>query len=171
MTSHTKGAWKKAFWLAHLRCQRQISALGVLKEPMSGAHGVFPPAGQNMSQLETALGNLALEVATDSAILQQLTLANLSLTTINAVLTTTNKTWVDSAVKARAAVVSVGTTGGKKAGKPLPNSYCWTHGHKVYGLHSSATCGTKAVGHHVEATKTNTLGGSEKNKGWESAQS
>ena len=153
---------------------------------MGGANGVFPPAGQStaqpgqsMGQLEAALNNLALAASTDSAILQQLTAANLALTTTNAMLTANNKTLVDLATKARAAANAGGTggrtadtgrtTGGREKSKPIPNSYCWMHGHKVYGNHSSATCTTKAEGHQVEATHTNTLGGSERNKGWAAA--
>ena len=98
-----------------------------------------------MGQLETALYNLALAALTDLAILQQLTAANLALTTTNAMLTATNKALVDSAIKACAAAGSggppagtTGTAGNKK--KPLPNGYCWMHRHKVYSTHSSATC-------------------------------
>ena len=64
-------------------------------EPMGGAHGVFQPAGQK-------LDNLAISASTDSAILQQLTAANIALTTTNAMLAT-NKTLVDLATKVWAA--------------------------------------------------------------------
>ena len=48
-----------------------------------------------------------------------------------------------------------------------PGNYCWTHGHWVSKDHTSATCGNKAEGHKNDATLTNTMGGSEKDKGWD----
>ena len=139
---------------------------------MGGANGVFPPTGPSSGQLEAALDNLALAASTDSAILQQLTAANLELTKANAVLTATNKTLVESATKARAAA-NAGGTGATAVGtakrKPLKNGYCWTHGQKMYGNHSDATCTKPATGHRKEATYNNTMGGSELNKGWDSA--
>ena len=35
--------------------------------------------------------------------------------------------------------------------------------------HTSATCAHKATGHRDDATAVNTLGGSDKDKGWDSA--
>ena len=111
---------------------------------MGGANGVFPPASSN--KLEAALDNLALAATTDSAILQQLTAANLALTKANAVLTATNKSLVDAATKAGATGNAGGAAGATGAGtakpkeKPIKNGYCWSHGHKVYRNHSSATC-------------------------------
>ena len=83
---------------------------------MGGANGVFPPAGHAIPgqaiTLEAALDNLALAASMDSAILQQLMVANLALTTTNALLTATNKTLVESATKARAAAHAGGMTVG-----------------------------------------------------------
>ncbi len=50
--------------------------------------------------------------------------------------------------------------------KPFPGNYCWTHGHHVSQMHTSATCGGKATGHQDMAATSNMMGGSEKNKGW-----
>ena len=50
---------------------------------------------------------------------------------------------------------------------PHPGNYCWTHGHRVSKDHTSATCGNKAAGHKDDATLSNTMGGSEKDKGWD----
>ena len=86
-------------------------------KPMGGANGVFPPASSN--KLEAALDNLALAATTDSAILQQLTAANLALTKANAVLTATNKTLVEAATKAQAAA-NAGGTGTASAGTDKP---------------------------------------------------
>ena len=64
-------------------------------EPLGGAHGVLPAAAPAIGRLETALDNLALAVTNDTAVLQQLTAANLALTATIATLTATNKKLVD----------------------------------------------------------------------------
>ena len=43
-------------------------------------------------------------------------------------------------------------------------NYCWTHGYRVGNQHTSATCQNKAPGHQDNATRANTMGGSETNK-------
>ena len=43
-------------------------------------------------------------------------------------------------------------------------NYCWTHGYRVGNQHTSATCQNKAPGHQDNATRANTMGGSEANK-------
>ncbi len=50
-----------------------------------------------------------------------------------------------------------------------PGNYYWTHGHRIRKDHTSATCAAKATGHRDDATEANTLGGSEKDKGWYTA--
>lgn len=47
-----------------------------------------------------------------------------------------------------------------------PTGYCWTHGHKVTVGHNSRNCKFKNGGHKDDATKDNSMGGSQKNKGW-----
>ena len=48
-----------------------------------------------------------------------------------------------------------------------PAGYCSTHGYRVHKTHTSATCHQKGTHHNDAATRANTLGGSNKNKGWE----
>lgn len=160
-SSRTWSAWKTAFRLAHLKRQRQILASGG-GEPLGGAHGVtpagFPPP---MDRLESALDNLALAATNDKTVLEQLTAANLALTSTVATLTATNKKLADKAKS-----VTPGTPG-KAAKHPHPGNYCWTHGHRVSKDHTSATCGNKAAGHKDDATLANTMGGSERDKGWD----
>ena len=67
-------AWKVAFRLAHLKRQCQLQALGG-GEPLGGAHSILPAPGASIDRLGTALENLALAVANDTTVLQQLTLA------------------------------------------------------------------------------------------------
>ena len=58
---------------------------------------MLPAAGPAIGRLETALDNLALAVTNNTAVLQQLTLANLALTATIGTLTATNKKLVDAA--------------------------------------------------------------------------
>jgi hypothetical protein len=85
-------AWKTAFRLAHVKRQRQILASGG-GEPLGGAHGVLPVSAPAIGRLESALDNLALAALNDTAVLQQLTAANLALASSVATLTATNKNW------------------------------------------------------------------------------
>jgi len=162
--ARTWPAWKTAFRLAHLKRQRQMLASGG-GEPLGGAHGVtpasFPPV---MNRLESALDNLALAATNDRSVLEQLTAANLALTSTIATLTATNKKLVD---KTRAGTPGTPGTPARVAKHPHPGNYCWTHGHRCSKDHTSATCGNKAEGHKNDATLTNTMGGSEKDKGWD----
>ena len=43
-------------------------------------------------------------------------------------------------------------------------NYCWTHGYRVGNKHTSATGQNKAPGHQDNATREDTMGGSEANK-------
>ena len=171
--SRTWVAWKTAFRLAHLKRQRQILASGG-GEPLGGAHGVLPAAAPAIGRLETALDNLALAATNDTAVLQQLTAANLVLTATIATLTATNKKLVDAGrgrgTPAGGTPAGKPAEGGRSTKTPHPGNYCWTHGHRISREHTSATCANKATGHRDDATAANTFGGSEKDKGWASAR-
>ena len=98
-TSRTWTAWKTAFRLAHLKRQRQILASGG-GEPLGGAHGVLPAhLPPVMDRLESALDNLALAATNDKAVVEQLTAANLALTSTIATLTATVKKLADKGGK------------------------------------------------------------------------
>jgi len=125
--------------------------------------------------LETALDNLALAATNDTAVLHQLTSANLALTATVATLTAANKKLVDAVARGRgtpaAGTPAVTPAGGGRSTKtPHPGNYCWTHGHRISKEHTSATCANKATGHRDDATAANTFGGSEKDKGWDAAR-
>ncbi len=62
---------------------------------------MLPAAGPAIGRLERALNNLALAATNDTAVLQQLTVANLALTATIGMLTATNKKLVDAAVRAK----------------------------------------------------------------------
>jgi hypothetical protein len=48
-----------------------------------------------------------------------------------------------------------------------PTGYCHTHGYCVHKSHTSEKCKKKKRGHENEATRADTMGGSNKNQGWE----
>ncbi len=134
----TWSVWKSAFRLAHVKCQHQILASGE-GEPLGGAHGVLPTSAPAIGRLESALDNLALVVLNDTAVLQQLTAANLALTSSVEMLTATNKKLVEAVTRrggnpaATPAVTPAATpAGGGRPPKirqpPHPGNYCWTHG-------------------------------------------
>jgi hypothetical protein len=159
-------AWKMAFRLAHLKCQRQLQASGG-GEPLGGAHSVLPAPAASINRLGTALDNLALAAANDTTVLQQLMAVNLALTTSNAMLTAANKKLSEALAKVPTTTPRTpGTPRAPNKGKPFPGNYCWTLGHRISQLHTSATCGNKAEGHKDAATASNTMGGSEADKGW-----
>jgi hypothetical protein len=131
---------------------------------------VFPAAGPAIKQLEAALNNLALAATNNMAVLQQLTAANLALTATVGTLTATNKKLVDAASRLRGPPAGTPAGGARPIKNPFPGNYCWMHGHRICKEHTSATCTHQAVGHCADATALNTLGGSEKNKGWSMAR-
>jgi hypothetical protein len=157
-------AWKVAFHLAHFKRQRQIQASGG-GEPLRGANSVLPAPAVTIDRLGAALDNLALAAANNITVLQQLTAANLGLTTSNASLTASNKKLSEALAKVPAPAPGTPRLP-RTVNKPKPGNYCWTHGHRISEHHTSATCGSKAAGHMDAVTASNTLGGSDADKGW-----
>ena len=120
--------------------------------------------------LTKALDNLALATTNNRTIIAQLTEANAVLTRANLTLTeqiteliqtmNANKLQNSGNDEQKRAKVK------KIEEKLYPNGYCWTHGYKVAKGHNSHTCSSHTEGHQVNATRTNTMGGSDKNKNW-----
>ena len=135
---------------------------------------MLPEAAPTISRLKTALNNLALAPTNNLAILQQLTAANLALTTTVTMLTATNKKLVDAVARVKEGGTQAVTPKNPVRGvwatwTPFPSNYCWTHGHQGNKHHTSATCSNKAVGHRNDATALNTMGGSTRDKDWDRA--
>jgi hypothetical protein len=166
--SRSWAAWKMAFCLTRLKRQHQILASGG-GEPLGGAHSVLPAVGPVIEWLEAALNNLALPATNNMDVLQQLTAANLALAATVGTLTTTNKKLVDAALRPRGPPAGTPVGGAWLTKTPFPSNYCWTHGHCICKEHTNATCTHQAIGHRADATDLNTLGGSEKDKGWSTA--
>ena len=117
-----------------------------------------------------ALNHLALAAMNNTAVLQQLTLAKMI-----GILTVTNKKLVDAVARTKgtpaAGTPAAMSTGGGRSTKTLhPGNYYGTHGHHISRKHTSATCVNKATGHCDNPTAANTFGGSEKDKGWDTAR-
>jgi hypothetical protein len=55
---------------------------------------------------------------------------------------------------------------GQRSFNPSPSNYCWTHGYKAGNTHTSLTCKLPKPGHKKEATRADTVGGSQANKEW-----
>jgi hypothetical protein len=53
---------------------------------------------------------------------------------------------------------------GQRSLNPSPNNYCWTHGYKVGNTHTSLTFKLPKIGHKKEATRMDSMGGSQANK-------
>ena len=134
-------------------------------EPLGGAYALLSAPFGTIDRLGTALDNLTLLVANDTTVLQQRTAANLALTATNALLMTANKKLSEALAKLQA--TKLGTPGTPlTSNKPFPGNYCWIHGYRVSRTHTSATCGGKAAVYQDMVTASNTMGGSKKNKGW-----
>jgi hypothetical protein len=160
-----KASQPVAFRLAHLKRQCQLQASGG-GEPLRGANSVLPAPADTIDRLGTDLNNLALAAANDTTVLQQLTAANLALTTSNAMLTAANKKLSEALAKVPAPSTPGTPRPPRPVNKPFPGNYCWTYGHRVSQNHTSAMCGSKAAGHKDAATTSNTMGGSDTDKGW-----
>jgi hypothetical protein len=128
---------------------------------------VLPAVVPAIGRQETALDNLALAATNNTTVLQQLTAANLALMTTVSALTATNKKLVEAAARKGTPVAMPSGGGSCVAKHPFASNYSWTHGHCISKEHTSASCAHKAAGHHDAATASNTLGGSEKDKGWD----
>ncbi len=82
---------------------------------------MLPAAAPEIGRLESALDNLALAATNDTAVLQQLTAANLALMTTVSALTATNKKLVDAAARTRGTLVATPSVGGgMHPGTPSP---------------------------------------------------
>jgi hypothetical protein len=53
---------------------------------------------------------------------------------------------------------------GQRSFNPSPNTYCWTHGYKVANTHTSFSCNFPKQGHKREATRADSMGGSQANE-------
>jgi hypothetical protein len=137
---------------------------------LGSAHAVIPTPAATIDQLGTALNNLALAAVNNTTVLQQLTVSNLALSSLVTTLTAANKKFVEALAKAKLTSPPVALPGTprpvRSTNMPFTGNYCWTYGHQYSQHHTSTTCGNKAAGHKDNVTASNTMGGSNANKGW-----
>jgi hypothetical protein len=125
-----------------------------------------------MDVLAGSLDNLVIVATTNRTTVQQLTLANLLLTTLVATLLAANKKLTKMVACYNPAPQGCSSGGGRRGNnaccgpKAIWGNYCWTHGYKV--LHNSKTCNEigKKPGHDEDATVADTKGGADSNKDW-----
>jgi hypothetical protein len=118
------------------------------------------------------LDNLVLAATRNRITVQQLMLANLSLTTSVVTLSAANKKLTKMVTCCNLAPQGCG--GGRRHGgdgawigpKAIWGNYCWTHRYKV--LHISKTCNVigRKLGQDEVAMVADTKGGAEFNKDW-----
>ena len=138
--------------------------------------GTANTAVANAAAVSEALEGLANAAAADKTTVETLTATNASLVEelkkkdeIISKLTADNSKLIE--ILAQRTSGSRGGTGRRKFTKaedaPFdPKGYCWTHGFRVKHGHNSKTCNNKGVGHKDEATRDNTMGGSNNFKDW-----
>jgi hypothetical protein len=138
--------------------------------PLGSANAILPTPAATIDRLGTALNNLALVAANNTTVLQQLLASNLALTATVTTLTAANKKLAEALAKAKLTSPLAATLGmprlARSTNTPFPDNYCWMHGRQCSQHHTSGTCGNKAVGHKDDASVSNTMGGSNANKGW-----
>ena len=152
---------------------------------MNTAQNNFHSANSAVN-ITLALDNLAMAAILDRDIVAQLTNINKQLTTTNKILSEqlqtalatnaallaklnaepTANTATGPATMAPSAAASGRQPWDKAAwiASLNPNGYCWTHGYRVTTGHDSNNCKGKLLGHVDAATRTDTRGGSIKNK-------
>jgi hypothetical protein len=139
----------------HKQMQRESAAT-------EGYHSANAAVTQNEDQMAEAtigaLANLVTETAADRGVVAALTQANSRLA----------KQLEDNSSKFRELKALLNQKRRDKRGprsfNPSASNYCWTHGYKVGKTHTSITCKLPKPGHKTEATRANSMGGSQANR-------
>ena len=142
----------------------------------SGYHNANNAMEDFVSETADAFANLATATASDRTMLAELTQSNSELLRQLAAQTSEIAN-LRAQLATNNARTNNGNGGGTRnqqqhtqrstRGKVRFNhneNYCWTHGYDVADSHKSDSCASPAEGHKKEATKANTLGGSNRNK-------
>jgi hypothetical protein len=161
----------KTFFAAEYHDMKEQQKVNHSQNNFHGANAV--------TDISTALDNLAMAATTDRDIVSQLTESNKQLTETNKILIEQLRTSIEAN---NALTKKLGhqkttqspapaTSGGRppfdrEAWKANldPTGYCWTHGYRVLKGHTSANCKGKLGGHKDDATRSDNKGGSTKGK-------
>jgi hypothetical protein len=128
----------------------------------AGYHSANAAVGQTEDQMAeatiVALANVATATAVDRGVVATLTEANARLV----------KQLEDNSNELRELKALIKKERFEKRGQlsfnPSPNNYCWTHGYTVSNTHTSLSCNFPKQGHKREATRVDSMGGSQANK-------
>jgi hypothetical protein len=142
----------------------------------AGYHSANNVMDDFVSETADAFANLATATASDRTMMAELTQSNSELLRQLAAQTTEIQ-------NLRSQLASQSSGGNNGAGASSRNqqdhnnrgrgrvrynnneNYCWTHGYDVADTHRSDSCTNPGDGHKKEATRANTLGGSNRNRG------
>jgi hypothetical protein len=105
-----------------------------------------------------ALANLATATASDRGVVATLTETNARLA--KQLEDNSNELWEIKALIKKERTEKRG----QRSFNPSPNNYCWTHGYKVANTHTILSCSFPKQGHNREATRANSMGGSQAKK-------
>ena len=161
---HTWTNFKTEFSLAHQEFRdSQVTS------QQAGYHAANAAYTDMQQETALAIANLATATAADRSTVASLTSTNSSLS--NEVTQTTVKLTAANreitALKVEIASLKAAATGGRRFSErtyPPNNNYCWTHGFKVSRAHTSASCRGKSEGHKDNATRENTMSGSQRGR-------
>ena len=160
----------KKYFASEYHDMREQMDMNAQQTGYHSANAVLAQPKQDSVQLTEALDNLALATINDRDILTKLAQAN-------AELTATNKQLVEQMAQVVQALKTLTDNDVKREQERCqrvrsynekfnPTGYCWSHGYKVTYDHNSCTCTGKKTGHKDNATRANTMGGSQLNKQW-----
>jgi hypothetical protein len=162
--------WKQAYLAAYARGINRQHAGATDKRFTRAANNIMPAAPTDvMDALTDSLDNLALAATSNKTALQQLTAANLALTSTVSTLTIANKRLTKTVARFNLPPNLRGGHAGRGGGnrpKAIWSNYCGTHGY--INAHTSATCvaASRLPGHDASATVADTKGGKHYNKDW-----
>ena len=160
-------------WQAHY-CLANIERDRILKSnPLAfGAANHVADSGINSAAITMALDNIANAATNDSSLIATLMtrIKALELKAGQPPPIIDTKTTTNTTITGTIPYVPRVYTLAEALASFDPAGYCHTHGYRVHASHTSATCKKKKRGHKNEATRADTLGGSNKYKGWETNQ-
>ena len=161
-------AWQAHYRLANIERDRILKS-----NPLAfGAANHVADSGINSAAITMALDNIANAATNDSSLIATLMtrIKALELKAGQPPPIIDTKTTTNTTITGTIPYVPRVYTLAEALASFDPAGYCHTHGYRVHASHTSATCKKKKRGHKNEATRADTLGGSNKYKGWETNQ-
>ena len=161
-------AWQAHYRLANIERDRILKS-----NPLAfGAANHVADSGINSAAITMALDNIANAATNDSSLIATLMtrIKALELKAGQPPPIIDTKTTTNTTITGTIPYVPRVYTLAEALASFDPAGYCHTHGYRVHASHTSATCKKKKRGHKNEAKRADTLGGSNKYKGWETNQ-